>query len=236
MLASWSSSHKCSVARARAGVLSGGLLLLLSWGCGDREAPRQHTATVVNESAYPYPLCLEPPLTAEDSAGCHIQQYLETLADMTWEWRMRGTATSAYEHAEERFAKGRYFTAWELFIQSKSCMPSYKAIVREGDAAFYAFAIAPRRSDGEHETEGIERGCSPFAVNSVELVLIQTYDLALLFYPFELEQTGVPVPRHELERTRRKAACMRRLAQRYSYLLEPCVERSLIKRCVEHPD
>jgi hypothetical protein len=212
------------------------VLLVPCWGCGSREAPRLHAATAVNASPYPSPLCLEPPLTAEDSAGCHIQEYLETLEDMTWGWRMRGTALSAYELAEENFAKGHYFTAWNLFIQSKSCMPSYKAIVREGDAGFYAFAIAPRRSDLEHDTEGIERGCSPFAVNAVELELMQTYDLALLFYPFELEQTGVQVPRHELERTRRKADCMRRLARRYSLLLEPCVERSLIKKCVEDPD
>lgn len=234
MSASWSSSPEIPGMSMSTWAMRGLLLLLGLWGCEQRETYEVHAVPVVNESPHPYPLCIETLLTAQSRAGCLIQDYLEASSDMTRGWRLREAARSGYALAEESFAQGRYFDAWNLFTQSESCMPSYHALVREGDAAFYTFGITIISEESQVAVEA--SGCVKVGHMGFEAIIVPTYETALLFYPFELEQTGVQVPRHELERTRRKADCMRRLAQRYSHLLEPCVERSLIKKCVEDPD
>jgi hypothetical protein len=219
MSASWSSDPELSRGGLGAWASAGVLALLLGvWGCGQGQPARNSAAPVVNESPYPYPLCLEPLLSAESRAGCLIESYLETDTDMALGWKMRACARSTYALAEQYFAEGRFRHAWDLFGNSNACIPSYKATVREGDAAF---------------AEGSE--CSLFYPEGIEIAVIQTYETALLFYPFELEQTGERIPEQELRRTRRKADCLMQLARRYTYQPESCIPLSLIRQCLEEP-
>lgn len=237
MWVSWLSAREGTWRRIRAagrGMLLG-LLLGLAGGVeqGERtddEPPRAFEGT---ESPHPYPLCVEQLYTPESMAGCRIERYIEFETALVSHFPFNERLQSAAEllaEGEAYFSRGLYQKAWYAFDTARVNLPSYRAMVRAADASLYWLALGP-------EDPGARRGCAEldFPASRALVKYAWRYDTALIFSSFERERTGVAVPQEELDRTRLKSACMKRLANKYQYWLKPCVDRSEILKCLEAP-
>jgi hypothetical protein len=241
MWVSWSSALEVPrhLIKKSVGVSLGLWGLLGLAGCtehGNRaETGPLHPHDEVANSPHPYPLCIEQLYTAESMAGCRIESYIEfetTLVSPFPFNERQESAARLLAWGEAYFSQGIYHKAWYAFDTARVNLPSYKSVVRAADASFYGYATwQPEGSAGQAQCVELE-----FPASALFVRLAWHYDAALLFYPFELERTGVTVPQEELDRTRRKSACMKRLANKYQYWLKPCVDRSEILKCLEAPE
>jgi|GEM_PF-3800876 len=174
------------------------------------------------------PKCVEGVLTAENHANCTIKRYQEFASNPQEFNRRKKSARQLYAQGEADFAAGLYKRAYIAYSTSAVWVPSYRTMVKTGDAIFYRHA-----SDMETEgPDGGKRACSNYFVREAELQIPQTYDAALRFQEFESNQTELKVSQEELEQVRHKSACLKELASTYRDVPDACVDRESIRQCL----
>jgi hypothetical protein len=172
----------------------------------------------------PSPTCVEGLLTADNHSRCLAEAYLKYASNPVEFNKRRLSAQSLYDLGEKDFAAARYGKAFNDYSTSNAWVPSYKALVKTGDAVFHMHASG----------QGPDaNGCSKEFLRAAELHLPQTYDAALLFHDFETEHTGLKVTKEELDGVRGKSTCLKELASKYSHEPDACVARKLIRVCLK---
>ncbi|MBM7112380.1 hypothetical protein [Archangium primigenium] len=146
--------------------------------------------------------------------------------------RRKRSAQQLYEQGEAAFTAGHYKKAHTAYSTSTVWVPSYRTMVKAGDALFYRYAFSTE-SEG---TDGGKTSCSTYFVRDAELQIPQTYDAALKFLAFETAQTGLRVSDVELAQVRHKSECLKALASAHQAPPETCVDRTRIKECLVQPD
>ncbi len=196
------------------------------------QAPAQPHAPQGNPSSTPSPECVEGLLSAENHANCKSKEYLEYAVNKTEFEQRRLSAQRLYALGEADFSAARYGKAFTHFSTSNVWVPSYRAMVKAGDAIFFMHASGV---DPDGKPVDIN-GCSAEFVRATELQLPQTYDAALSFYKFDKVQTGLTVEQGELDQVLRKSTCLKQLADKHKNQAEACVRRSLIRNCLVRPE
>lgn len=193
------------------------LMILLLWGCSSK-----------NERSI---VCIEGLATAENVANCEIAAYLKYKSNKKDFKKRLLSAHELYQKGENNFNNGRYGRAHVYYSNSRIRLPSYKAMARTGDAIFYMHTMV--NSQAKDDTATSDKMCSRYFIRETELQLFQTYDAALLFHAFEEKELGIHTDPRDVEKTRKKSACLKTLAAKYKDTLDACVDRALIKQCLD---
>lgn len=167
------------------------------------------------------------PRSADERAALLAEKYIAKVK--------KPKVFAAYDElrrkADAYRARGNYRKAQLYYLYAMGWLPSAHLELKHADAYFLSYAHGNRFHDPE---TGAPVPClyGKAFVRAAHLQLESNWQYEVAFKLDALVKTRPAVPRRELERGLRKAACLRALTASYAGRPTACVDQGAIARCL----